>query len=233
MWLVPVVYTSVGFAGGSAFVAVLLLLGYSSRDASFYGLVFNTLSASTSLIRWRLHLDRGLAWYIVGAVPLAYIGGQVRISDEALRLIMAAAIILSGIAALVTSAQSKSRSIHAILRLLVGGVIGFLSGMTGIGGGVYLSSFLVFSGDALPKQTAATTTLFIMLNSLSGLFGKAVVGNVPTGLDRLILVVFPLIVLGAAVGSYLGSKKLGESSLKKLLGVVLIAIGVSILLLGQ
>ena len=233
MFVVPVLYTSVGFAGGSAFVAMLLLLGYSPGDASFYGLAFNSISAATSLVRWRIHFERSLAWYLVGAVPLAYIGGQLRIYEETLRIIMGGAIILSGTAALVATAPLRTRSINAAARVLVGGAIGFLAGMTGIGGGIYLSPFIILSGEALPKQTAATTTLFILLNSLSGLLGKSLAGNVPKSPSQVVLVLLPLIVLGASLGSYLGSKRLRQDTVKKILGILLIVIGSSVLLLGQ
>jgi uncharacterized membrane protein YfcA len=116
-----IIHLCVGLAGGSAFVAVLLLLGCPPGEASFYGLAFNSISAATSLVRWSIHFERSLAWYLVGAIPLAYLGGQLRIYEETPRIIMGGAIILSGIAALLANAPLKTRSINAAPRILVGG----------------------------------------------------------------------------------------------------------------
>lgn len=231
--IIPILYTSAGFAGGSAFLAVLLLSGYSPIEASFYGLIFNVVSASASFIRWRRYLERGLVWYVVGSMPLAYVGGQLRISEVWLRLLITALVITSGTLMLLTMGPSRPKSLSPYVRVMVGMLIGLAAGITGIGGGIYLSPFLVFSRDALPKQTAATTTFFILLNSLSGLFGKIVGMNTPSNFNLVIMLVMPMVVLGALIGSFIGANKLRQSSTRKLMGTILIIIGFSILLAGQ
>lgn len=230
--IIPLIYTSAGFAGGSAFVAMLLLLGLSPLEASFYGLLFNAFSASASLLRWRVHFERSMAWYVVGGIPLAFLGGQIRISDYWLRIIISGAIIVSGMLIVLTPLSLRPRRIKEPLKILVGAVLGLLAGITGIGGGIYLSPFLVFSGEASPKQTAATTTVFIFLNSFSGLLGKVLASNSPANLDILVLSILPFIILGASIGSFLGSKRLGQDIVKRLMGMVLIVIGFLILVLG-
>ncbi|MEM3808188.1 MAG: TSUP family transporter [Nitrososphaerota archaeon] len=228
--IITIVYTSAGFSGGSAFVAMLLLLGLKPFEASFYGLLFNAASAAASLLRWRMHLERSMAWYVVGAVPLAFLGGQLRISDYWLRIIITSAIIISGIFIVLTNV--RPRRIKESMKVLVGAIIGLLAGITGIGGGIYLSPFLFFSGEASPKQIAATTTVFILLNSSSGLLGKVLASNSPTNLNMLILLMLPFIIFGASIGSFLGSKRLRQDMVKRLMGMLLIVIGVLILVLG-
>lgn len=223
-------YTMAGFAGGSTFTAILLLIGLSAAQSALGGLVFNVVSASSSIFRWRVHFSRDLAWFIVGSIPAAFIAGLFVLPDVLLKIVMGLAITAGGVSLILITFPLSRVDLKWPFKILIGILIGAVAGLTGIGGGVYLAPVLILAGMAKPKTTAATTTVFILLNSVSG-----IVARIPRlgGLilsSSVFLLTIPVLLVSAQLGSYFGSQRLSQINVKRTIGLVLITVGTYITL---
>ncbi len=217
-------YTMGGFAGGSMFIAVLLLSGMSASQAALSGLIFNVFSTVSSLARWRVHVSSELLWFLVGSVPAAFVAGLFVLPDALLRIIMGTVIAVGGISVMFATYPLRTVKVGTISKIFVGVVVGAVAGLTGIGGGVYLAPVLILAGIAQPKTTAATTTIFILLNSLSGIAAR--VPRLGTALPNpLLILAIPAIVVAAQFGSYVGSHRLSQTNVRRVIGALLVTVG--------
>jgi uncharacterized membrane protein YfcA len=221
-------YTMAGFAGGSTFTAILLLVGLSAGQSALGGLVFNVFSAISSLIRWRVHISKDFLWFIVGSVPAAFFAGLLVLPDALLRALMGVVITVGGFSVILATYPLRIISVNWVAKVVVGAVIGVVAGLTGIGGGVYLAPVLILAGMAKPKTTAATTTVFILLNSLSGIAARTPRLGVLLLSSPLLLATIPALLIAAQFGSYLGSRRLSQTNVRRTIGVVLITVGIYI-----
>lgn len=222
-------YTMAGFAGGSLFTALLLLTGLGASQAAAGGLIFNVFSAMSSLTRWKAHFEREFAWFIIGSVPGAFIGGLIVLPDVLLKIIMGAMIAIGGVSVMLATYPLRVVKVNAPLKIAVGAIIGIVAGLTGIGGGVYLAPILILAGIAKPKATAATTTIFILLNSLSGIIARVPRLGILIA-NPLLVWTIPTVLLAAQLGSYIGSRRLTQTNVRRVIGAVLISVGTYITL---
>ena len=218
-------YTMAGFAGGSTFTALLLLIGLTAAQSSLGGLLFNVVSSSSSIFRWRVHFSSEFAWFIVGSVPAAFFAGLFILPDVLLKLVMGLAIAVGGVGLIVITYPLGHVKISWPFKIAIGIVIGAVAGLTGIGGGVYLAPILILAGMAKPKTTAAITTVFILLNSVSGIIARiprlgSLIESTP-----LFLLSIPVLIVAAQLGSHLGSRRLSQTNVKRTIGLVLITVG--------
>ncbi len=224
-------YTMGGFAGGSMFIAILLISGVPAGQAALAGLVFNIFSTTSSIVRWRIHVSRDLLWFIVGSVPTAFLGGLAPVPDRLLTALMGVAIAVGGAAVITSTFPLRKVKINTALKVVLGAGIGLVAGLTGIGGGVYLAPILIILGIAEPKTTAATTTIFILLNSTSGVIARfprlAVILPNP-----LLIAAIPAVIAAAQLGSYLGSRRLSQLNVRRLIGAILITVGLYLSILS-
>ena len=209
IFLVALVYASVGHGGASGYLAVLALAGYAPTQMSTSALLLNLLVAGTAGVTfWRAgHGSWRLLWpFLATSVPCALIGGWLKIPLHAYQSFFAVVLLCAAArlclpllpAAHAVACPGPRRSVA----LPIGAGIGLLSGIVGIGGGIFLSPLMVLGRWASPKQTAAASAYFIVVNSAAGLAGRLAAGRCEPGL------LLPLV--GAAfVGGWLGSK-LGE-----------------------
>ncbi len=218
-------YTMAGFAGGSTFTAILLLVGLTAGQSALGGLIFNVFSTISSITRWKAHISREFLWFIVGSVPAAFVAGLLVLPDVLLRLIMGIVITVGGLSVVAATYPLRVVKVGWPMKIVIGGVIGIVAGLTGIGGGVYLAPVLILAGMAKPKTSAATTTIFIMLNSLSGIVART--GRLGTLLfsNPLLLASIPPILIAAQLGSYLGSRRFSQTNVRRTIGLVLITVG--------
>jgi len=221
-------YTMAGFAGGSTFTAILLLVGLSAGQSALGGLVFNVFSAISSLLRWRVHISKDFLWFIVGSVPAAFFAGLLVLPDALLRALMGVVITVGGFSVILATYPLRIIRVNWAAKIVVGAVIGVVAGLTGIGGGVYLAPVLILAGMAKPKTTAATTTVFILLNSLSGIAARTPRLGVLLLSSPLLLATIPALLIAAQFGSYLGSRRLSQTNVRRTIGVVLITVGIYI-----
>lgn len=218
-------YTMGGFAGGSLFIAILLLSGQPASQTTTAGLIFNIFSAISSLVRWRTHMSRDLLWFIVGSVPAAFLSGSLVLPDPIIKIVIGVSISIGGLSVMIATSPLRTVKVDTPLKIFIGIMIGIVAGLTGIGGGVYLAPLLILAGIAEPKTTASTTTVFIMLNSLAGIAARAprLALILP---NPLLLVTIPVVIIAAQLGSYLGSKRLRQSGVRRVIGAILITVGV-------
>lgn len=218
-------YTMAGFAGGSTFTAILLLIGLTAGQSALGGLIFNVFSTLSSITRWRSHVSRELLWFIAGSVPAAFFAGLIVLPDALLRLIMGTVIAIGGFSVIVGTYPLRIITVRWPAKVAIGAVVGVVAGLTGIGGGVYLAPVLILAGMATPKTTAATTTIFIMLNSLSGIIARTPRLGTLLFSNPLLLAAIPALLIAAQLGSYLGSRKFSQTNVRRTIGLVLITVG--------
>ena len=220
-------YTMAGFAGGSLFTALLLLTGLAAGQAALAGLIFNVFSATSSLLRWKVHFEKEFMWFLAGSVPAAFLTGLLVLPDALLRIIMGLVIAVGGFSVMLATYPLRILKVNPIMKVTVGALIGAVAGLTGIGGGVYLAPILILAGMAKPKTTAATTTIFILLNSLSGIAARSPRLGILIS-NPLVAVAIPVVLIAAQFGSYIGSRRLTQTNVRRVIGVVLISVGLYI-----
>lgn len=223
--LVAFLYSSVGFGGATGYLAGMSLFGIPPQVMTSTALILNIFVASvsfTSFIRAG-HFKFRLLWpFLATSIPAAFLGGLFKLPDQVYFILLYAILSLTAIRLVFFSRGSESKTIKTPsiwISLLVGLGIGFLSGMVGIGGGIFLSPIIILAGWGTSKEASTTAAAFIVLNSISGLVGRVSGGNFAISDFSLILIPFGLI--GALGGSYLGAKKLSSIGLRRVLGIVM------------
>ncbi|MEW6592488.1 MAG: sulfite exporter TauE/SafE family protein [Candidatus Hadarchaeota archaeon] len=219
-----VLYTMGGFAGGSFFLAILLFSGTPVSQAALYVLIMNLFSAGSSLLRWKAHASRELLWFLAGSLPAAFIGGLIPLSNGTLRAIIGLLLAIGGVTVIFSTTKIRRVQLKVPVRVAIGAAIGFVAGLTGIGGGIYLAPVLVFLGVAKPKTIAATTTVFILLNSVSGLLARTTQLAALTP-NLLLVAAIPAVFVAAQVGSYIGSHRFSQANVRRTIGAILVVIG--------
>lgn len=220
--LTAVLYSSVGHGGASGYLAVMALLGVAPATMRPAALVMNI--AVTVLVSVRFYragyFRASLFWpFALGSIPMAYLGGAWTVPDPVYKYLVGAALLVAALR-LVIDTKDKGVTVPppVLVALAIGGVLGFASGLTGVGGGIFLSPLLLFLRWADMRTTAAVSAPFILVNSVSGLVGYATVSVVwPSGLLTLSVVT----LVGAWIGSTLAIRRLTPIGLRKLLGLVL------------
>ncbi|MBP6386734.1 MAG: sulfite exporter TauE/SafE family protein [Pseudarcicella sp.] len=218
-------YSSVGHGGASGYLALMAVLGFSTAVMKPSALLLNQVVSLISFIgflragHFRLKLFLPFA---VASIPLAYIGGQMVISDDIYKKILAICILISTFRIIFFSSKNKVEKINKneiplAAALFTGGTIGLISGMIGIGGGIILSPLLLTFKWATVKETAAVSALFIFVNSISG-FVAFVQKNSLTVDLHLQYGIFAAL-LGGLLGTYYGSQKFNTPTLRILLAV--------------
>ncbi len=224
-FLVAFIYSSVGHGGASGYLAALSFFAVSHEVMAASALCLNLLVAGLSFfiyLRAR-HFDWKLTWpFIVISIPAAFLGGLVKIPPSAYAALLAGALFFAGLRLLFNFNQAKDVSYRQPPRgiaFLTGGLIGVLSGIVGVGGGIFLSPLLILFRWADPKKTAAISAFFILVNSASGLLGRFMRGGVhPSSfLWPMLLAAF----FGGLLGSHFGAWRFSPPWLRRILAVVL------------
>jgi uncharacterized protein len=226
MFAAATIYTSVGHAGASGYIAAMALFGLTPAVMKPTALTLNILVATLATYRWNgngLVSWRALWPLVIISIPLAFIGGTLQIPAQWYRL-MIGIILLAAAAKLFfqprenTTAPLIPAHIPIIPGAITGGFVGFLSGLTGTGGGIFLSPLLLFFGWAGPRQASGITVPFILINSLAGLAGNLyALRSLPSELPYFMIAA----LLGALVGTQIGIHWVSQRTLQRVLGVVL------------
>lgn len=223
-----ILYTSVGHAGSSIYIAVMALFGLSATVIKPTALVLNIfVSTFTSwrFIRAKLFDLKLFIPLAIGAIPMSFIGGGIDLSNEIYKPIVGGLLIVTGANYLFTRKYRQPAAITPpkfVAALFVGGSIGLLAGLTGTGGGIFLSPIALLLNWSAVKQISGTTSLFILTNSVFGLLGHASsVNELPSSLPVFVVAV----LLGAIVGTIFGIKKFSNEKVKRALGLVLVIAG--------
>jgi uncharacterized membrane protein YfcA len=226
IFLVAVLYSSVGHGGASGYIAAMALFGIAPAVMRPTALVLNVLVSSMGT--YRLHRAGLVNWHALvrlsaASVPAAFIGGMIQLPGDWYRslvgIVLAAAAIRLFVDPREARAAQPTITPPLLPALITGGGIGLLSGLTGVGGGIFLSPFLVLFGWAGARQTSGITAPFILVNSLAGLAGNIVaVRTVP---EEMIYFAGAAL-LGALIGTQLGIRWLSPRILLRVLAAVLI-----------
>ena len=230
--VVALLYSAIGQAGASGYIAVMSLAGVSPGVIRPTALLLNVLVGLVASFQfWRAgHFSWPLFWpFALLAVPMAFAGGALALPARVFQLIVGALLLLSAARLLAhLPAAADERPPSRGLACALGAGVGLLAGLTGTGGGIFLSPLLVLRGWARAQRAAAVTAVFVLLSSLGGL-----AGNVATSgeLPALALPLAAAVVAGGFAGSWLGSRRLPSRALERLLALVL-AIGGAKLMLG-
>jgi hypothetical protein len=223
-------YASVGHAGASAYLAAMAFAGVPTPMMRPTALVLNLLVASIAtyrfsragLLRWRLFWP-----FALGSIPLAFVGGGITLPGHWYRTLIGAVLWLAALRLFfdLKLARGEVRAPSRLVAIVCGAGVGLLAGLTGTGGGIFLSPILLFMGWAETRETGGVAAAFILVNSASGLAGN------PASLQHLppqVPIWAVAVVVGGLIGADLGSRRIGTPTFKRLLGLVLVVAGVKL-----
>ncbi len=229
---VAILYSSVGHGGASGYLAVLSFFAVVPAAMSTTALILNLLVAGIALLSYSRarHLDLRLTWpFLIASVPAAFLGGLVHVAAHVYFIILAVVLLLASLRFLFevgTRPEEQSfKSPSLVIAFLVGAVIGFVSGVVGVGGGIFLSPLILLAGWGDAKRTAATSAAFIFVNSIAGLGGRVSGGTFEVGtLIPFVAAAFA----GGWLGSHLGAVRYSNQTIKRVLGLVLLIASVKL-----
>lgn len=231
LFLVAFLYASVGHGGASGYLALMAIFSIAPDVMKPTALLLNLFVSLTSFIQFYRggYFKWNVFWpFALLSVPMAYFGGKVGIDADVYKKILGLLLLIPVARFLFFSniQVDEPKKVNAGLAVVIGAVIGFLSGLIGIGGGIILSPILLMLKWANMKQAAAISALFIFVNSLSGLAGQLTKG-IQFTTDMYLYVVIAFI--GGLAGAYFGSVKLKQGMLKYMLATVLLIAAVKLL----
>ena len=212
-FVTAILYASVGFGGGSTYLALLLISGVPYFIFPVIALSCNIIVVSGNCFNYiragNLNL-RLLIPYLFGSIPLAFIGGSLPIEKWLFEILLFLVLTIAGILLLLNfrsydDKEERYRKVPIIISILIGGILGFISGVVGIGGGIFLSPILFLIKAGRPKHIVTTASLFILINSLLGIIGQltknVVISEIPNYWFLLLAV-----LIGGQVGNFLNLK---------------------------
>jgi hypothetical protein len=229
--VMALLYSSVGHGGASGYLAAMALFGLAPEFMKPAALIMNIFVAA--LVLWRLTRAGYFNWslffpVIIGSVPMAFVGGMLVVDISSYKLIVGLALMLAALHMIFRIPQQEDiKPVKTGLAILMGALLGFLSGLTGVGGGIYLSPLLLLLQWTTMRGSAAIAAGFILVNSIAGLLGYwFVVADIPAGIPLMVVCA----VAGAVFGSELAVRRAVPSMLRRLLGLVLVTAGIKMIL---
>ncbi len=227
--VVAALYSSVGHAGASGYIAVMALAGFGAEFIKPSALLLNVLVAVLATLQfwWAGHFSWRLFWpLVVGSLPAAYIGGGLHVAPEVLRVLLGVVLLFSALRFALGSVADADGRLPAVGWLLASGtVLGFLAGLTGTGGGIFLTPLLLWLRWAPTKTASAVSAAFILVNSMAGLAGYVQKGGQIPAMGTSMGIAA---LVGGGIGATLGSRKLSVPVVRRLLAVVLAIAGVKL-----
>jgi uncharacterized membrane protein YfcA len=169
------IYSSAGFGGGSSYLAVMALMNLPFQTYPTLALLCNLIVVTGSVIRFiknkMINWKKTVPWIIL-SIPLSYVGGLIKMPEKLFISILALLLFITGIRIILNNLKTRLFKPSSILKAFIGGILGLISGMVGIGGGIFLSPLMAYWKMDKAKNIAITTTIFIFVNSFAGLIGK-------------------------------------------------------------
>lgn len=228
-FVIATLYSTIGHAGASGYLAIMTLLSFAPATIKPTSLVLNivvSLIASVQFIRAG-RFDRQVFWAtILPSLPLAFVGGALEVDPNLFKLVAGVFLVLSAamlpLRAVLVPRDEALRPLNLPAAIALGAVIGFFSGLIGVGGGIFLTPLIVMLRWTSVQNASGVSALFIFCNSVMGLLGNAKgLGALDAGIGAWIVAV----VLGGAIGSYLGTRKMQRTAILVCLFVVLLSAG--------
>lgn len=228
--LVAFLYSSVGHAGASGYIAVMSLCGLAATFIRPTALVLNILVASIGTLQfWRAgHFSWRLFWpFALLSVPFAFAGGYLHVSSPVLKPLLGVVLLFSAARLFFRQGDpAETKEPPLPVSLGVGAGIGFLSGITGTGGGIFLTPLLLFCDWTYTRRAAAVSVVFILVNSIAGLIGFMSSGR---GVPREAWLLAGAAVAAGTAGSFFGSRRFPVRTISLLLATVLVIAGVKLI----
>jgi hypothetical protein len=235
MLVAAFVYASVGHGGASAYLAAMALAGVAPAEMRPIALTLNVLVSSLATWKfWRAgHFRWRLFWpFAAVSIPFAYLGGAITLPGQAYRIVVGLVLVYAGWQLWRSfRAGEEMREVRAPavpLAMAIGAAIGLLSGLTGVGGGIFLSPLLLMLGWAGTKQTSAVAAPFILVNSIAGLAAGFVAGTAALPASTWILAA--AVLAGGWLGAEYGSRRFTNPVVRRFLAVVLGVAGAKMVL---
>lgn len=229
--IAAILYSSVGHGGASAYLAVMALFGLDPALMKPAALTMNIFVTTLLLTRlsgaghfnWRLFTP-----FVIASIPMAFVGGAYTLNSSAYKVVVGLALILAMWRMLVVVENDDNITMPKIwIALPIGGFLGFISGVTGVGGGIFLSPLLLLFNWTNMRGSAAIAAAFILVNSIAGIAGYATTANQwPSGIPVLAVTA----LVGGIIGSELCLRRLAPNRLRKVLAVVLAIAGTKMIL---
>ncbi len=234
LFVIAALYASVGHGGASGYLALMAIFGFEQYVMKSSALSLNLFVSAVAFISFyrKGHFKfKVLFPFILGSMPMAFLGAKTNVDAHTYKVILSIFLLLA-VTRLFYSpkgAYDTSKTPAFYVAVLIGGLVGFFSGMIGIGGGIILSPLLLLLHWSNVKETAGIAALFIFLNSIAGLIGLYFNQNFEPSSHVLIWALVGF--LGGLLGAYISSTKLPQEKLKYLLAVVLLTAGLKLLII--
>jgi uncharacterized protein len=242
LWLLPVfflciafVYASVGFGGGSSYLAVLAMYAFPFQEMKLTALICNIIVVTGGTVifykRGELNLRKVIPLVCV-SVPMAYAGARLRISQDTFFLMLSICLIAAGILLWlrpVVSGSTDAAKGNIFREAGIGGLLGFVSGMVGIGGGIFLAPVLNLLNWDSPKRIAATASFFILINSMAGIAGQLSVLPPAFNFQRIIILAVAVLI-GGQLGARLGAGRFSQVVVRRVTAVLVFTAGIEVFL---
>ncbi len=234
--IIAFVYASVGFGGGSSYLAVLAMYALPFKEIRLIALLCNIIVVTGGTIifvrnkqvNWRKIIPLAAA-----SIPMAFIGAAMKISQDTFFIILGCSLLAAGVLLWLKTKATNADEIPEVEKnylkdAAIGGAIGFLSGMVGIGGGIFLSPVLNLMKWDTPKKIAATATVFILVNSVSGIAGQLT--TLQPGIDTTrIALLCSAVFIGGQLGSRMGATIFNALVIRRVTAVLVFVAGIEVL----
>jgi uncharacterized membrane protein YfcA len=236
-FVIAFIYASVGFGGGSSYLAILALYGLPFKEMRLIALICNIIVVTGGTIifirnkqvNWKKILPLALI-----SVPMAFLGATLKLSQDTFFVILGCCLIVAAVLLWIKTRSGDTENVitgkgNYIKDGLTGGAIGFLSGMVGIGGGIFLSPLLNLMKWDTAKRIAATASVFIFVNSVAGIAGQLTAFREDFNYMRIILLCVA-VFLGGQLGSRMGAIKFNPLVIRRLTAILVFAAGIEVLI---
>ena len=228
-FITAILYASVGFGGGSTYLALLLIWEVPYYIFPVIALICNIIVVSGNsfnYIRAKNHNFSLLIPFLIGSIPMAYLGGSLIIKKEIFEILLFLVLSIAGLLLLINNKSYEDKNIiikklHLFVSILIGSILGLISGIIGIGGGIFLSPILFLLKADKPKNIVTTASLFILINSISGIFGQLTKDSV---LNEFFLYwpLFLAVLIGGLFGNFLNLKIFSNRALALITSILVI-----------
>ncbi len=234
-FLIAVLYSSVGFGGGSSYLAILAISGIAFTQLRAIALICNIVVVIGNVIQYQqkneIHWKKVVPLVLV-SIPFAFLGGFLKINQNVFFILLGFTLFFAAVtmwfSSKIKTAEARIEKEKTISNSLIGGLIGFISGMVGIGGGIFLAPFLHLVHWDTPKKIAATASVFILFNSISGLLGQFKGNQIEVNWN-FIFILLIVVFIGGQIGSRLSNKILTPLQLKKGTAILIAFVSIRIL----
>ena len=234
-FITAILYSSVGFGGGSTYLALLLIWDIPYYVFPVIALLCNIIVVSGNsfnYIRAGNYNFRLLLPFLIGSIPFAFFGGSLKIDKEIFEILLFFVLSIAGILLLINNKSYQNDNliiikINFLYSLIIGSILGLVSGLVGIGGGIFLSPILFLLKAEKPKIIATTASLFILINSMSGVLGQLTKENTLNELTDY-WPFFLSVLIGGFVGNYLNLKILSNRTLTIMTSLLVIFVSARI-----